>query len=55
MFMLIAFSKVHPSSHNIANGIKQGSNSNKTDKLAADCSKVVCWGGGVLSDLCEIY
>ena len=30
--------------HNIANGIKPGSNSKKTDKHAADCSKVVCWG-----------
>ena len=25
-------------------GIKPGSNSKKTDKHAADCSKAVCWG-----------
>ena len=29
---------------NISNGIKQGSNSKKTDKHAVDCSKAVCWG-----------
>ena len=28
----------------IVNGIKPGSNSKKTDKHAADCSKAVCWG-----------
>ena len=28
--------------HNIANGIKPGSNSKKTYKHAADCSKAVC-------------
>ena len=28
----------------IANGIKPGSDSKKTDKHAADCSKAVCWG-----------
>ena len=38
------FSKVHPACHNITNGIKSGSNSKKTDKHAADCSKAVCWG-----------
>ena len=31
---------------NIANGIKPGSDSKKTDKLAADRSKAVCWGVG---------
>ena len=41
----IVFSKVHPACHNIVNGIKPGSNSIKTDKRAADCSKAVCWGG----------
>ena len=40
----MAFSKVHPTCHNIVNGIKPGSNSKKTDKHAADCSKAVCWG-----------
>ena len=35
---------VQPACHNIANGIKPGSNSKKTDKHAADCSKAVCWG-----------
>ena len=38
------FSKVHPASHNIVNGIKPGSDSRKTDKHAVDCSKAVCWG-----------
>ena len=32
MFMQMVFSKVHPVCHNIANGIKPGSNSKKTDK-----------------------
>ena len=40
----IVFSRVHPAYHNIANGIKPGSNSKKTDKHAAECSKAVCWG-----------
>ena len=44
MFMQMVFSKVHPECHNIVNGIKPGINSKKTDKLAADCSKTVCWG-----------
>ena len=44
MNMQMVFSKVHPACHNIANGIKPGSNSKKTDKPAADCSKAVCWG-----------
>ena len=38
------FSKAHPACHNIANGIKPGSGSRKTDKYAVDCSKAVCWG-----------
>ena len=42
--MQIVFSKVHPACHSIVNGIKQGCNSKKTDKHAADCSKAVCWG-----------
>ena len=37
-------SKIHPVCHNIANGIKPGSNTKITDKHAAECSKVVCWG-----------
>ena len=44
MFMQLVFSKVHPACHNIENGIKPGSNSKKTDKHAADCSKAVCLG-----------
>ena len=40
----VFFSKVHPACNNIANGIKPGSTSKKTDKHAADCSKAVCWG-----------
>ena len=39
----VFFSKVHLASHNIANGIKPGSNAGKVDKHAVDCSKVVCW------------
>ena len=42
--MKMVFSKVHPACHSIVNGIKPGSNSKKTDKHAADCSKAVCWG-----------
>ena len=39
----VFFSKVHPVCHNIANSIKPGSDSKKTDKHAADCLKAVCW------------
>ena len=42
--MQIVFSKVHPACDSIVNGIKPGSNSTKTDKHAANCSKAVCWG-----------
>ena len=42
MFMQMFFSEVHPAWHNIVNGIKPGSNSKKTDKHAAECSKAVC-------------
>ena len=42
--MQLFFSKVSPACHNIANGIKPGSDSKKTDEHAADCSKAVCWG-----------
>ena len=38
------FSKVQSACHNIANGIKPGSDSRKTDKHAVDYSKAVCWG-----------
>ena len=41
-----------PACHNIANGIKPGSNSNKTDKHVANCSKAVCLG---VKDICEMY
>ena len=40
----MALSKVHSMFHNIANGIKPGCHSKKTDKHAADCSKAVCFG-----------
>ena len=40
----VFFSKVYPACRNIANGIKPGSDSRKTDKHAVDCSKAVCWG-----------
>ena len=40
----VFFLKVHPAFHNIANGMKPRSNSKKTDKHAANCSKAVCWG-----------
>ena len=52
MFMQPFFSKVHPVCHNIANGIKPGSDSEKTDKHAADCSKAVCWGVKVIFVRC---
>ena len=42
--MQMVVSKVHPACHRIVNGIKPGSNSKKTDKYDADCSKAVCWG-----------
>ena len=42
--MQMVFSKVRPACRSIVNGIKPGSNSKKTDKHAADCSKAVCWG-----------
>ena len=38
--MQLVLSKVHLARHNIANGIKPGSNSKKTDKHAADRSKL---------------
>ena len=36
MFMLTFLSKNYPVCHNIENGIKQGSNTNMTDKHAAE-------------------
>ena len=44
MVMQLFFSKVDPACHHIANDIKPGSNSKKTDKHAVDCSKAVSWG-----------
>ena len=46
MFMQMLFfsSKVHPACHNIANGIKPESDSNRTDKHAAGFSKAVFLG-----------
>ena len=52
MFMQMVFFKVPPACHNIVNGIKPGSNSKKTDKHVADCSKVVCWGRKVIYVRC---
>ena len=43
MFQQLIFSNVHPACHNIANGIKPGSDYKKTDTHAADWSKAVCW------------
>ena len=40
----VFFSKVRPVCHNIANGIKLGSDSINTDKHASNSSKPVCWG-----------
>ena len=42
--MQMVFSKVHPACHSIVNDITTGSNSKKTDKHAAHCSKAVFWG-----------
>ena len=44
MFMQLFFSKVHPACHNIANAIKQGIDSKKTDKHPVDSSKAVNLG-----------
>ena len=52
MFMQMVFFKVHPVCHNIVNGIKQGSDSRKTDKHAVDCSKAVCGGRKVIYVRC---
>ena len=42
--MQMVLSKAHPACQSIVNGIKPGSNSQKTDKHAVDSSKAVCWG-----------
>ena len=52
MFIELFFSKVHPTCHNIVNGIKPGSNYKKIDKHASDCSKAVCWGHKVIYVRC---
>ena len=52
MLMQLFFSKVHPASHNIVNGIKPGSNFKKTDKHAADCSKRCVMGRKVIFVRC---
>ena len=39
MIMQMVFSEVFPACHDIANGIKPGSNSKKTEKHAADGPK----------------
>ena len=48
MFMQMVFFNIHPACHNIANYIKPGSNSKKTDEHAADCSKAVNRGRKVI-------
>ena len=50
--MQMVFSEVDPACHSIVNGIKPGSNSKKTDKHAADCSKAVCLGRKVIYVRC---
>ena len=50
--MQMVFSKVHPACHSIVNGIKPGSNSKKTDKHAANCSKAVFFGRKVIYVRC---
>ena len=56
MFIQLFFSKVHSVCHNIANGIKPGSDSKKTDKHAADCLKAGCWGvKGSMWDVLIVY
>ena len=52
MFMLTFLSKIHPACHNDADGIKAGSNSNMTDKHAAECSKGPFWGRKLM---CVMY
>ena len=52
MFMQLFFSKVHPTCHNIANGLKPGSDSKKTEKHAADRSNAVCLGRKVIYVSC---
>ena len=42
--MITFLSKIHPACHYDANGIKAGSNSNMTDKPAAECSKAAYLG-----------
>ena len=44
MFILTFLSKNHTACHNGENGIKAGSNSKETDKLAAECSKAAYLG-----------
>ena len=51
----MVFSKVHPACHNIANDIKPGSYSKKTDKHAANCSKAVCCKRKVIYVRCINY
>ena len=51
----MVFSKVRPACHNIVNGIKPGSDSKKTDKHAADCSKGCMLGRQVIYVRCINY
>ena len=50
MFRQLFFSKAHPYCKQY--GIKAGSDSKKTDKHAADCSKAVYWGRKVIYVRC---
>ena len=52
MFMVAFVSKIHPSCNNDANRIKAGSNSNMTDKHAAERSKASYLG--VNQSMCDV-
>ena len=52
--MQLLFSKIHTACHNIANGIKPGSSSKKTDEHAANFSKAACLGRKVIYVGCII-
>ena len=52
MFMHMVFPKVHPVCHNVANGIKPGSNSKKTDRHATDLLKSCMLGRKVIYVRC---
>ena len=55
MFMQMVFFKVYSACHNIANSIKPGSNSKKTDKHNGDCLKAGILGRKVIYVRCINY